>query len=55
MIQNTARKWFAKHMKSGLMYRNLSWRFQEENAYWKKITEQQYINYYVHPNDRWKI
>lgn len=53
-ILKTSSQWYKHHFKNNCAYRTLAWRFDEENTK-EKITEQEYIDNYIHPNDRWKI
>jgi hypothetical protein len=48
----TPQEWWKYHNNKSFAYRTLAWRFKEEEAK-KEITEYEYINYYVHPSDRW--
>jgi hypothetical protein len=51
-MKKTANEWYKYHSKKNYSYRTLFWRFEEERAK-DKITEQEYIDYYIHPNNRW--
>jgi hypothetical protein len=52
-MKKTPLGWYQYHSKKHYMVRVLCWRFEEKETE-NKMTEQEYVDYYVHPNDRWK-
>jgi hypothetical protein len=54
-MKRTAFEWFDDDLERGVSYITLSWRFEEDEARIKKITEQEYVDKYVHPKWRWKV
>ena len=52
--KKTPKQWLDDDWNNDCAYRTLAWRFAWKEAD-NKITEEEYVNKYVHPDDRWKV
>ena len=52
-IKKTAQEWIEYHAKMNIYYRVLAWKFEKNSSKNLMLSEEEYINKFVYPGDRW--